>query len=215
MSSANSENAPFPPDMPHEEEPEQVLELEPKEESKEEPMGDAEGANSDTNSGEIVPYSIAYGEDTCSEEALPFESARDWGIQEVGTTEPTIPPNTERSEPQPDLEAQLIKSTNEDSDVVMEALDDRLVQIQGVVDVADSALGRLHGRVAMGETRLTALEHEVIAAEQRNERVGEHLDSFGALTIVNTMLLAFVLLEDGSLRFTIQPIVGGLCPLNI
>ncbi|KAI3807874.1 hypothetical protein L1987_23810 [Smallanthus sonchifolius] len=160
--------------MPHEEEPEQVPKSEPEEESEEEPVGDAEGANSDTDSGETVSYSITYGEDTSSEE-------------------PTIPPNTERIEPQPDPEAQLSVSTNEDSDAVMEALDDHLVQLQGVVDLADSALGRLHGRVAVGETRLTAVEHEVIAVEQRNERAGERVDSFTALTIVNTMLLAYVL----------------------
>ncbi|KAI3825422.1 hypothetical protein L1987_06909 [Smallanthus sonchifolius] len=113
--------------------------------------------------------------------------------QEVGPTELTIPPNTERSEPQPDPEAQLSESTNEDSDAVMEALDDRLVQLQGVVDLVDSALRRLHGRVAMGETQLIGVEHEVIVAEQRNERASERLDSFTAVTIVNTMLLAFVL----------------------
>ncbi|KAI3827814.1 hypothetical protein L1987_01899 [Smallanthus sonchifolius] len=113
--------------------------------------------------------------------------------QEVGPTEPPIPPSTERSEPLHDPEAQLSESTNEDSDAVMEALDDLLVQLQGVVDLANSALGRLHGRVAVGETRLIAVEHEVIATEQRNERAGEHLNSSAALTIMNTMLLAFFL----------------------
>ncbi|KAI3814405.1 hypothetical protein L1987_19160 [Smallanthus sonchifolius] len=227
MSSANSRNAPFPPAMPHEEDPEQVSESEPEEESEEEPVGDAEGANSKTDSGETVPYSIAYGEDTSSEEIRPptpspprlpspaplrsdwvnfmgftcritahktvlppkkralsptdtdplpkrhcllnqleiGESSHQVRPQEVGPTESTIPPSTERSEPQQDQEAQLSESTNEDSDVVMEALDDRLVQLQGVLDLADSTLGRLHGRVTVGETRLTTVEHEVIATE--------------------------------------------------
>ncbi|KAI3813067.1 hypothetical protein L1987_17783 [Smallanthus sonchifolius] len=98
------------------------------------------------------------------------ESSRQVRPQEVGPTEPTIPPSTDRSEPHQDPEAQLNESTNEDSDAVMEALDDRLVQLQRVVDLADSALRRLHGRVSVGETRLTAVEHEVIAAEQQNER---------------------------------------------
>ncbi|KAI3805379.1 hypothetical protein L1987_27713 [Smallanthus sonchifolius] len=136
MSSANSENAPFPPAMPHEEEPEQVSESEPEEELEEEPVGDMEGANSNTDSGETMPYSIAHEEDTSSEEVRP---------QEVGPTEPTIPPNTERSEPQPDPGTQQSKDTSEDSDAVIEALDDHLVQLQGVVDLNDSTLGRLHG----------------------------------------------------------------------
>ncbi|KAI3816679.1 hypothetical protein L1987_16382 [Smallanthus sonchifolius] len=223
MPSANSRNTPFPPAMPHEEEPEQVSESEPEEESEEEPVGDAEGANSDTDSGETVSYSIAYGEDTNSVEVRPptpspprlpspapqcndwvnfmgfgcrrtalktvlppkkralsptdteplpkrhyllnqleiGESSRQVRPQEVGPTEPTIPPSTERSELQEGPKAQLSESTNEDSDAVMEALDDRLVQLQGVVDLVDSALGRLHGRVALGKTRLTAVELEV------------------------------------------------------
>ncbi|KAI3813068.1 hypothetical protein L1987_17784 [Smallanthus sonchifolius] len=127
MSSANSGNAPFLPAMPHEEEPEQVSESEPEEELEEEPVGDAEGANSDTDSGETVSYSIAYGEDTSSEELEIGESSRQVRPQEVGPTEPTIPPSTDRSEPHQDPEAQLSESTNEDSDDVMEALDDRLV----------------------------------------------------------------------------------------
>ncbi|KAI3825344.1 hypothetical protein L1987_06826 [Smallanthus sonchifolius] len=175
--------------MPHEEEPEQVSESELEEESEEEPVGDAKGANCNTDSGETVSYSIAYGEDTSSEEVRPPTPSpphlpspaplrSDWvnfmgfvcrgtaiktvlppkkralsptdteplpkrhcllnklGIgesshqvrpQEVGPTEPTIPPTTERSEPQQDPEAQLSESTNEDSDAAMEALDDRLV----------------------------------------------------------------------------------------
>ncbi|KAI3819701.1 hypothetical protein L1987_13549 [Smallanthus sonchifolius] len=121
------------------------------------------------------------------------ESSRLVRPQEVGPTDPTIPPSTERSEPHQDPKAQLSESTNEDSDDVMEALDDRLVQLQGIVDLAYLALGRLHGRVSMGQTRLTAIEHEVIAAGQRNERADERLNSFAALTIVNTMLLAFIL----------------------
>ncbi|KAI3797664.1 hypothetical protein L1987_32925 [Smallanthus sonchifolius] len=137
MASANSGNAPFPPAVPHEEEPEQVSESEPEEESEEEPLGDAEGANSYTDSRETVAYSIAYREDTrtVTQEAVPFESSRigesshQVRPQEVRPNEPTIPPNTERSEPQPDLEAQPSKSTNEDSDAIMKALDDRLVHL--------------------------------------------------------------------------------------
>ncbi|KAI3797663.1 hypothetical protein L1987_32924 [Smallanthus sonchifolius] len=71
MSSANSGNAPFPPAVLHEEEPEQVSESELEDESEEEPVGDAEGANSYTNSGETVAYSITYREDTSSEEVRP------------------------------------------------------------------------------------------------------------------------------------------------
>ncbi|KAI3827750.1 hypothetical protein L1987_01833 [Smallanthus sonchifolius] len=185
MSSANSGNAPFPPAMPHEEDPEQVSESELEEESEEEPVGDAEGANSDTDSGETVSYSIAYGEDTSSKgvrpatpspprlpspaplrcdwvsfmgharrrtarktslppkkralsptdtEPLPKrhcllnqleigESSHQVRPQEVGPTEPTLPPSTERREPQQDPEAQPSESTTEDSDDVMEALD--------------------------------------------------------------------------------------------
>ncbi|KAI3784170.1 hypothetical protein L1987_43264 [Smallanthus sonchifolius] len=245
------------PVMPHEEELDQVSKSGPEEESEEELVGDAERANSGVDSGENVRYSIAYGEDTSSEEVQPptpspprlpspaplridwvnfmgsarcrtalktilppkkralsstdteplpkrqclsnqleiGESSQQVRPREVGPTEPTIPPNTARSKPQPDPEAQLSESSNEGSDAVMEALDDRLVQIQGVVDLADSVLGRLHGRVAMGETRLTAVEHEVIAAEQRNERAGERMNLFATLTVVNTMLLVFVLLR--------------------
>ncbi|KAI3827754.1 hypothetical protein L1987_01837 [Smallanthus sonchifolius] len=82
--------------------------------------------------------------------------------------------------------------TSEDSEAIIEALDDRLVQLQGVVDLNDSALGRLHGRVTAGETRLTAVEQEAVAVGQRDAWNDEHLDSFAALTIVNMMLLAFV-----------------------
>ncbi|KAI3712401.1 hypothetical protein L1987_70957 [Smallanthus sonchifolius] len=101
------------------------------------------------------------------------------------------PPSIGTNEPQ-DPEAQLSQSTTEDSDAVMEALDDCLVQLQGVVDLVDTALGRLHGRVATGETRLTIVEHEVITADSGNERADEQLDSFAAFTIVNMMLLAFI-----------------------
>ncbi|KAI3813919.1 hypothetical protein L1987_18654 [Smallanthus sonchifolius] len=200
--------------MPHEEEPEKVSESEPEEELEEEPVGNTEGANSNTDSGETVPYSIAYEEDTSSEEVRPptpsppwlpshaslssdwvnfmgfacrrtplktvlppkkralsptyteplpkrhcllnhleiGESSHQVRPQEVGPNELTIPTTTERSEPQQDPEAQLSESTNEDSNAVMEALDDRVVQLQGVVDLADSVFGRLHGRVAVGET---------------------------------------------------------------
>ncbi|KAI3815753.1 hypothetical protein L1987_15434 [Smallanthus sonchifolius] len=87
------------------------------------------------------------------------------------------------------------EDTSEDSDAIIEALDDRLVQLQDVVDLNDSALGRLHGRVTAGEIRLTAVEQEAVAARQRDARTSERLDSFAALTIVNMMLLAFVLLR--------------------
>ncbi|KAI3825264.1 hypothetical protein L1987_06745 [Smallanthus sonchifolius] len=159
--------------MPHEEEPGQVSESEPEEETEEELVGDAEGANFDTDSGETVPYSITYVEDTSSEERA------------LSSTDTELLPKRHCLLNQLEFEV----SSH---------------QLQGMVDLADLALWSLHGRVAVGETRLTAVEHEVIAAEQRNERVNERLDSFAALTIVNTMLLAFVLLEDGSLRFTIS-----------
>ncbi|KAI3773950.1 hypothetical protein L1987_48489 [Smallanthus sonchifolius] len=48
------------------------------------------------------------------------ESSHQVRPQEVGPTDPTILPNTERSEPQPDPEAQLSDCTNEDSDAVIE-----------------------------------------------------------------------------------------------
>ncbi|KAI3784516.1 hypothetical protein L1987_43615 [Smallanthus sonchifolius] len=180
--------------MPHEEKPDQVSESEPEEESEEEPVGDAKGANSNTDSRETVSYSIAYGEDTSSEERLG-NLPIGLGHKMWAPTEPTIPPNIERSDPQPDPGAQQSEDTSEDSDAIIEALDDRLVQLQDVVDLNDSALGRRHGRVTVGETRLVAVEQEVIAAGQQDERAGERLDSFAALTIVNMMLLAFVLLR--------------------
>ncbi|KAI3797808.1 hypothetical protein L1987_33071 [Smallanthus sonchifolius] len=93
MSSANSGNAPLPPALPHEEkripqppvplqpvvsddedvqeELDEVSESKPEEESEEEPVGDAEGANSDTDSGETVSYPVIHGEDTSSEEVRP------------------------------------------------------------------------------------------------------------------------------------------------
>ncbi|KAI3744831.1 hypothetical protein L1987_57924 [Smallanthus sonchifolius] len=72
------------------------------------------------------------------------ESSHQVRPQEVGPTEHTIPPRTKRSEPQPDLGAQQSKDTSEDSDAVIEALDNCLVQLQGVMDLNDSALGRLY-----------------------------------------------------------------------
>ncbi|KAI3754641.1 hypothetical protein L1987_54428 [Smallanthus sonchifolius] len=51
------------PVVPYEEEPDQVTESEPEEESEE--------ANSDTDSGETVPYSVIHGDDTSSEEVKP------------------------------------------------------------------------------------------------------------------------------------------------
>ncbi|KAI3664495.1 hypothetical protein L1987_89748 [Smallanthus sonchifolius] len=98
--------------MPHEEEPDKVSELEPKEESKEEPVGDAEGANSDTDLGETVSYIIAHGEDTSSEEVRPPTSSpprlpsptplrNDWvnlmGLARRRTTHKTILPPMKRA----------------------------------------------------------------------------------------------------------------------
>ncbi|KAI3725340.1 hypothetical protein L1987_65126 [Smallanthus sonchifolius] len=80
------------------------------------------------------------------------ESSHPVRLGEAGTVEQIRLPSIGMSEPQTDKEAQLSKSTTVDTDAVIEALDDRLVQLQGVVDLADSALGRLHGRVATGET---------------------------------------------------------------
>ncbi|KAI3816243.1 hypothetical protein L1987_15936 [Smallanthus sonchifolius] len=113
--------------------------------------------------------------------------------REVGSVEQIRPPIIGMSKPQQDPGAQLSEDTSEDSDAIIEAPDDRLVQLQGIVDLNDSALGRLHGRVTPGETQLAVVEQGVIAAGQRDARADERLDSFVALTIVNTMLLAFVL----------------------
>ncbi|KAI3786593.1 hypothetical protein L1987_40388 [Smallanthus sonchifolius] len=128
MSFANSEPASLQPvlsdDEDVNEEPDQVSESVPEEESEEEPVGDAEGAYSDTNSGETVPYSL-----------------------------------------------------------------------QGVVGLYGSGLGRLNGRVTMGETQLAAVEQGAVVTGQRDARTDECLDSFAALTIVKTMLLAFALLR--------------------
>ncbi|KAI3774252.1 hypothetical protein L1987_48800 [Smallanthus sonchifolius] len=109
------------------------------EESEEEPVGDTEGANSDTDSGETVTYSIAHGEDTSSEELYIEESFHRVRPQEVVPTVSTIPPRNEKREPQPDPGAQQSEDTSEDSDAIIEALDDRLVLLQGVVDLNDSA----------------------------------------------------------------------------
>ncbi|KAI3821198.1 hypothetical protein L1987_08757 [Smallanthus sonchifolius] len=238
MSSANSENARFPPAMPHEEELDQVSELEPEEELEENqwetrkeqtptptqerlcrtqsPTGKTLAVRSDwvnfmgparrgiARKTVLPPKKRALS--STDTESLPKrhcllnqleigESSHQVSPQEVGPTEPTIPSSTERSEPQPDPGAQQSEDTSENSDAIIEALDDRLVQLQGVVDLNDSALGRLYRRVTMGETRLEVVEYEVIAAGQRDERADERLDSFAALTIVNTMLLAFVLLR--------------------
>ncbi|KAI3814075.1 hypothetical protein L1987_18820 [Smallanthus sonchifolius] len=95
------------------------------------------------------------------------ESSHQVRPQEVRPTEPTIPPSTERSEPpQPDPGAQQSEDTGEDSDAIMEALDDRLAQIQGEVGLHDLSVGRLHGRVTAGKTRLAAVEQGVTVAGQ-------------------------------------------------
>ncbi|KAI3776194.1 hypothetical protein L1987_40325 [Smallanthus sonchifolius] len=86
------------------------------------------------------------------------ESSHQVRPQEVGPTEQIIPPNTVMNEPQPDPGAQQSEDTSEDSDAIIEALDDRLVQLPGVVGLHGSALGRLHERVTAGETRLAAVE---------------------------------------------------------
>ncbi|KAI3821531.1 hypothetical protein L1987_09099 [Smallanthus sonchifolius] len=75
MLSANTEPEPLQPivsdDEGVQEEPDQVLESEPEEESEEELVGVAEGANSDIDLGETLPYSVMHGEDTRSEEVRP------------------------------------------------------------------------------------------------------------------------------------------------
>ncbi|KAI3754549.1 hypothetical protein L1987_54334 [Smallanthus sonchifolius] len=81
--------------------------------------------------------------------------------REAGSTEKIKPSTIGSTKPQQDPEAQLSQSTTQDSAAVMEALDDRLVQLQGVVDLTDTTLRRLHGRVVMGETRLTIQQFRV------------------------------------------------------
>ncbi|KAI3687283.1 hypothetical protein L1987_80977 [Smallanthus sonchifolius] len=121
--------------MPYEEEPDQVTESEPEEESEE--------ANSDTDSGETVPYSVIHGDDTSSEEVKPLTPSpppspnpiplrNEWvnfiGLARRRTARKTIKqPSIGSTKPQHDPEAQLSQSTTEDSDAVMEALDDHLV----------------------------------------------------------------------------------------
>ncbi|KAI3773857.1 hypothetical protein L1987_48396 [Smallanthus sonchifolius] len=87
MSSANSALAPLQPvvsdDEVVQEEPDQVLYSEPEEESEEDPMGGAEVANSDTHSGETVPYSARHGEDTSSEEVRPPTPSPPWSPSPV------------------------------------------------------------------------------------------------------------------------------------
>ncbi|KAI3797633.1 hypothetical protein L1987_32893 [Smallanthus sonchifolius] len=258
MSSANPEPAPLQhvvsDDEDVQEEPDQVSESKPEEESEKEPV---EGANSDTDAGETVLYSVMHEEDTSSEEVRPPTPSpprsprpvplrSEWvnfmGLvhrriasktvfppkkralsstdaeplpkrhcllnqveigklshqirpKDVGPIEQTRPTSPRMSKPQPDPEAQLSEDASKDSDAIIEALDDRLVQLQGVVDLNDSALKRLHGRVTIGETRLTAAWKGAFAVGQRDARTGERLDSFAALTIVNTMLLAFFLIR--------------------
>ncbi|KAI3775932.1 hypothetical protein L1987_45692 [Smallanthus sonchifolius] len=174
MSSANSGNAPFPLAMPHEEEPDQVSESEPKEESEEELVGDAEGANSDTDLGETVPYSITHGEDTSSEEVRPSTPSpprlpspaqlrNDWvnfmGFVRRRTARKTVLPPKKRALSSTDVEP----------------------------------LPKRHYLLNQLEIGESYHQHEVIAAGQRDERADERLDSFAALTIFNTMMLAFVL----------------------
>ncbi|KAI3786533.1 hypothetical protein L1987_40283 [Smallanthus sonchifolius] len=136
------------------EELDQVQQSDPKEESKEEQVGDAEGVHSNTDSGEAVPYSVIHGEDTSSEEVRPLAPSpprspspaplhNDWEI---------IPLSTEMSKLQPNPGAQQSEDTSEDSDAIIEALDDCLVRIYDEVGLNGSALGRLHGRVVAGET---------------------------------------------------------------
>ncbi|KAI3819624.1 hypothetical protein L1987_13465 [Smallanthus sonchifolius] len=55
------------------------------------------------------------------------ESSHQIRPNDAGPTEQIIPPSTEMSEPQPDPGAQQSYDTSEDSDAIMEALDDRLV----------------------------------------------------------------------------------------
>ncbi|KAI3819588.1 hypothetical protein L1987_13429 [Smallanthus sonchifolius] len=185
MSSAN------PDDEDVQEEPDQVSESEHEEESKEELVGGTEGANSDTNSGESVPYSVMHGEDTSSEEVRPHTTSpprspntiplrNEWvnfmGLarhrnarktalppkkrarsstdakplpkrhcllnqleigesshrirpKDVRPIEQTRPPIPRMSKPQPVPKAQLSEDASEDSDDIIEALNDRLVQL--------------------------------------------------------------------------------------
>ncbi|KAI3773897.1 hypothetical protein L1987_48436 [Smallanthus sonchifolius] len=220
MSFANPEPTPLKPivsdDEDVQEEPDQVSESDPEEESEEEPVGGAEGANFDTDSRETMPYSVMHGEDTSNEEVRPptpspalyryaaighcLLNQLEIGVsshqirpKDAGPIEHTRPPSPEMSEPQLYPEEQLSKDASEDSDAIIEALDDYLVQLQSEVGLHDLALGRLHGRVTVGETRLTAVEKGAVPTGQRDAWTGERLDSFAALTIINTMLLAFIL----------------------
>ncbi|KAI3825269.1 hypothetical protein L1987_06750 [Smallanthus sonchifolius] len=111
----------------------------------------------------------------------------------LSTQREIIPPNTEMSEAQPDPRTQQSNDTSEESDAIMEALYGRLVGLQGEVGLNDLALGRLHGRVTAGETRLAEVKQGAVVAGQQDTWTNEPLDSFAALTIVNTMLLAFAL----------------------
>ncbi|KAI3786534.1 hypothetical protein L1987_40284 [Smallanthus sonchifolius] len=255
MSSANQENAPLPPALPQkedqipqplaplqpivsddedvQEELDQVQQSEPEEESEEEQVGDAEGVHSDTDSREVVPYSVIHGEDTSSEEVRPptpyppqspnpAPLHNDW-VNFMGLTcrriaRKTVLPHKKRALSLPDTEPfpkkhclssqrevgesshQQSEDTSEDSDAIIEALDDHLVRLQGEVGLNGSTLGSLHGRVTIGETRLAAVEQEVVAAGPQDAWTNERLDSFAALTIVNTMLLAFTLLVSDQLQ---------------
>ncbi|KAI3762699.1 hypothetical protein L1987_53140 [Smallanthus sonchifolius] len=120
---------------------------------------------------ETVSYSVIHGDDRSTMRGHllppPIVSHPYTATLQPGSMEDSRPPSIVTSESQQDPEAQLNKNSSEDLNAVMEALDDRLVQLQGVVDLADSDLGSLHGQVTMGKTRMAAAEHEVIASEQR------------------------------------------------
>ncbi|KAI3762613.1 hypothetical protein L1987_53050 [Smallanthus sonchifolius] len=130
---------------------------------------------------ETVPYSVIHGDDTNSEEVRPPTPNLPWSLSPIPlrsewvnfiglacrwTAHKIVLPPKKRALSSPDLEP-LPKKHCPSS---RREIEKSSYLLQGVLDLADSALGRLHGRVNMGVTRLAAVEHEVIAAEQRNER---------------------------------------------
>ncbi|KAI3828278.1 hypothetical protein L1987_02376 [Smallanthus sonchifolius] len=143
MSLANPGNVPLPPASPQEEDqipqppvPLQPVvsddddvqeesyqvkesESEPEEESEEEQMGNTEGVNSDTDSGETVPYSVMNGKDTSSEEVrpptpsppqspIPASLCSDWvnftGLAHRWTTRKTVLPPKKQTLSSPGIE---------------------------------------------------------------------------------------------------------------
>ncbi|KAI3813945.1 hypothetical protein L1987_18680 [Smallanthus sonchifolius] len=146
MPSANLEPAPLQPvvsdDEDIQEEPDQVSELEPEEKSEEGSVGDAD---SDTDSGETVPSQSPMGRTLevrrtarktvllLKKRALSSTNDEPLPKRHCLTSQQEIGESTHPSE-----------DTSEDSDAIMEALDDRLVQLHGEVGLHDLAVGRLH-----------------------------------------------------------------------